>query len=138
MQNHLSENSFIRQVVDLLQSARQQVVRTVNQTMVLTYYEMGRMIVEEEQNGKNRAEYGKQLLKGLSDKLTQEFGKGFSLVNIENIRKFYFVYSKSLLQKYPSQIVFAIPQSLTEELNTPNTKSVLPSKEAFISILSLE
>ena len=95
MSENLQNNIFLNQIADLLQSARLQVVRTVNQTMVLTYYEIGRMIVEEEQNGKNRAEYGTRLLQNLSTYLTEQFGKGFSVRNLELIKKFYFVYSKS-------------------------------------------
>ena len=86
---------LFQQVVELLQNARQQVLRTVNQTMTITYFEIGRMIVEEEQSGKDRAEYGKQILKGLSQQLTNEFGKGFSVENLDRIRKFYRVYSIS-------------------------------------------
>ena len=81
------------QVVVLLQNARQQVLRTVNSTMTYTYFEIGRMIVEEEQNGNERAEYGKQILKGLSEDLTKEFGKGFSVDNLQNMRKLFSVYS---------------------------------------------
>ncbi len=55
------------------------------------------MIVEEEQNGNNRAAYGKELLKGLSKTLTEEFGRGYSVQNIERMRKFYLVYGKGLL-----------------------------------------
>ena len=69
MSENLQNNSLFSQVVDLLQQSKQQVARAINQTMVYTYYEIGRMIVEEEQNGKDRAEYGKQLLKGLSKHL---------------------------------------------------------------------
>lgn len=61
----------------------------------MTYFEIGRMIVEEEQEGKERADYGKQILKELSDVLTEEFGKGFSVDNLENMRRFYLVYGKS-------------------------------------------
>ncbi|MFI0491573.1 YhcG family protein, partial [Flavobacterium sp.] len=61
--------------------------------MTFTYFEIGRMIVEEEQNGKERAEYGKQILKGLSEQLTNEFGKGFSVDNLQNMRKLYLIYS---------------------------------------------
>ena len=86
---------LFQQVVELLQNARQQVLRTVNSTMVCTYFEIGRMIVEEEQSGQERAEYGKQILKGLSQQLTNEFGKGFSVENLDRIRKFYRVYSIS-------------------------------------------
>ena len=71
-----------------------EVVRAINQTMVLTYFEIGRMIVEEEQNGKNRAEYGQNLLQDLSKVLTTEFGKGFSVTNIQQTRSFYLVYQK--------------------------------------------
>ncbi|MEC5167092.1 putative nuclease of restriction endonuclease-like (RecB) superfamily [Flavobacterium sp. PL11] len=95
MSENLHSNSLFSQVVDLLQQSNQQVVRAINQTMVYTYYEIGRMIVEEEQNGKDRAEYGKQLLKGLSKELNKEFGKGFSVETLERIRRFYLTYSKS-------------------------------------------
>ena len=61
--------------------------------MVLTYFEIGRKIVEEEQGGSERAEYGKGLLKDLSKALTEEFGKGFSVDNLQNMRTFYNVYS---------------------------------------------
>ena len=70
-------------------------LQTVNQTMVLTYFEIGRMIVEEEQDGKERAGYGKQILKELSKVLSKEFGKGFSVDNLENMRRFYLAYRKS-------------------------------------------
>lgn len=95
MSDDLQNKIIFQQVVELLQNARQQVLRTVNSTMVFTYFEIGRMIVEEEQNGKSRAEYGKQLLKSLSQQLTKEFGKGFSVDNLQNIRKLYLVYSIS-------------------------------------------
>lgn len=90
LQNH----NFYSQIVDLLQSARQQVVRSINQTMVITYFEIGRIIVEEEQNGKERAEYGKSLLKKLSKDLTKEFGKGFPVTNLQQMKKFYSLYQK--------------------------------------------
>ena len=95
MTNKPSNVKFYSQIVELLQSARNNVVRVVNQTMVLTYFEIGRMLVEEEQEGKERADYGKQILKELSKVLTKEFGKGFSVDNLENMRRFYLVYGKS-------------------------------------------
>ncbi len=92
---NLQDNKFHLQIVELLQSARQSVIRTVNSTMTLTYFEIGRIIVEQEQNGKQRADYGKGLLKGLSQVLIKEFGRGFSVRNLEQMRLFYQVYSKS-------------------------------------------
>ena len=93
MSKNLQNNTLFAQIADLLQQSKQQLVRAINQTMVYTYYEIGRMIVEEEQNGKDRAEYGKQLLKGLSKQLNQEFGKGFSVDNLQNMRRLFLLYS---------------------------------------------
>ena len=73
-----SPQNLFTKIAGLLQTARQNVVRAVNQTMVYTYYEIGRTIVEDEQQGKERAEYGKQVLKELSKRLSEQFGKGFS------------------------------------------------------------
>lgn len=89
----LNEKLF-SQIVDLLQLARHQIVRSVNQTMVLTYFEIGKIIVEEQQDGKRRAEYGENIIIELSKYLTKKVGKGFSARNIEQMRQFYLVYSK--------------------------------------------
>lgn len=91
----LSSNQLFESVRDLIQVARQQVVRQVNTTMVKTYFEIGRLIVEEEQDGNARAAYSKEVLKILAQKLQGEFGKGFSVQNLERMRRFYLVYSKS-------------------------------------------
>lgn len=92
MPNSIS-NQLSRKISDLLIEARKKVLQTVNHTMVLTYFEIGRMIVEEEQNGNERADYGKQLLKNLSKDLTLKFGKGFSVTNLKQMRQFYLVYN---------------------------------------------
>ena len=93
MNNEMKPTDLFKRIAGLLQSARQNVVRTINQTMVYTYFEIGRMIVEDEQQGQERAEYGKGVLKELSVKLRAEFGKGFSVQNLENMRKFYLLYA---------------------------------------------
>ena len=135
MSENLQNNTLFSQVVDLLQQSKQQVIRTINQTMVYAYYEIGRMIVEEEQNGKDRAEYGKQLLKGLSKQLNQEFGKGFSVENLDRMRKFYKTYSISsslmtISQKTNSASLTqifedSIPQSPIEEFKNNKKKSLI-------------
>lgn len=92
---NLNKNEiFYNRIADLLKISRNNLIHTVNTTMVYTYYEIGKAIVEEEQRGKQRAEYGKQLLKGLSNRLSDEFGKGFSLTNLKQMRQFYLIYSK--------------------------------------------
>ena len=63
----------------------------MHKTITLTYFEIGRLIVEDEQHGNERAEYGKSTLKELFQRLTKEFGKGVSVRNLEQMRKFYVV-----------------------------------------------
>ena len=84
-----TDHAFLESVSDVLLQARKNAKTAVNLTMVYAYYEIGRIIVEEEQRGEQRAAYGQQLLKELSDYLTQNFGKGFSVGNLKNIRQFY-------------------------------------------------
>lgn len=93
MSKDIRPHELYAKIAGLLQTARQNVVRALNQTMVYIYYEIGRMIVEDEQQGKERADYGKQILKELSKRLAVEFGKGFSVQNLENMRKFYLLFS---------------------------------------------
>lgn len=103
LQNENIEKLYT-QIQLLLSNARQKVYKEVNRTMVYTYYEIGRMIVEHEQEGKARASYGKNLLKNISQKLSKEFGRGFSTDNLENMRKLYLTYSKSETLSRKSQI----------------------------------
>ncbi|MCD4818260.1 MAG: PDDEXK nuclease domain-containing protein [Candidatus Cloacimonetes bacterium] len=91
----IDSSNFYVKITKLLKEARKIVVQNVNHTMVLTYYEIGRMIVEEEQGGQKRAGYGKHLLKGLSKRLSSEFGRGFSKRNLEQMRQFFLIYSKT-------------------------------------------
>ncbi len=76
----------------IVERARREAYAAINQTMVNAYWQLGKRIVEEEQRGKNRAEYGKQLLKQLSQSLTEEFGKGFSVQNLYGFRQFYLTF----------------------------------------------
>lgn len=85
--------NLLERIVDLLHEAKNRVVKTVNHTMVQTYFQIGKLIIEEEQNGAIRANYGSQLLENLSIKLTLEFGKGFSQTNLKQMRSFYMVYA---------------------------------------------
>lgn len=99
----ISKN-YINEIKTILKNARQKAYTAVNSAMVEAYWEIGRRIVEEEQRGKERAEYGKEIVKNLSKELTEEFGKGFGERNIRNIRQFYVLFSdyekwKSLISK---------------------------------------
>lgn len=87
----LSSN-FIQEIKQLVARSRQEAYAAVNQAMVNAYWQIGRRIVEEEQGGAERANYGKQILKQLSVALTEEFGKGFSVQNLYYFRQFYLTF----------------------------------------------
>src|SRR5580692_3991541 len=76
----------------ILNDARHKAYASVNFEMVLAYWHVGKRIVEEEQRGNSKADYGSALLTDLSKRLTKEFGKGFTEPNIRNFRQFYLVF----------------------------------------------
>ncbi len=88
----LHSASFIREIKQIVAKARQKAYSAINSAMVEAYWQMGKRIVEEEQQGKERADYGKQLLKELSAELTKEFGKGFSTNSLYYYRQFYLTF----------------------------------------------
>ncbi|MDX4063361.1 PDDEXK nuclease domain-containing protein [Aliarcobacter skirrowii] len=91
---NLTKNNFYQEIKELLYSAKNRVYQTINTTMTQTYFQIGKRIVEEEQGGETRAEYGSALLKNLSSELIKEFGKGYSEQNLKNMRQFYLIYQK--------------------------------------------
>jgi hypothetical protein len=94
-----TDNRFFSEIVVLLQTARNNTYRAVNSIMVETYWQIGRRIVEQEQNGKDRADYGEKLIVNLSRYLTDVFGKGFSVANLWNFRKFYITFPEFSSQR---------------------------------------
>ena len=86
-------NNYINEVKEILKNARQKAYTAVNSAMVEAYWKIGRRIVEEEQSGRERAEYGKEILQNLSKELTEEFGKGYSYRTLREIRQFYLMFS---------------------------------------------
>lgn len=97
---------IIKDIQLILTQARQNVYRSINQTMTQAYWLIGQRIVEEEQGGESRAQYGKAIIKTLSETLSPEFGKGFSVRNLEQMRAFYLLYQ--------------IPQTVSAELKSPD------------------
>lgn len=81
-------------ISSLLEASRKNLKKSVNTIMVSTYFEVGRLIVEEEQQGEERAKYGKYIIENLSKKLTREYGKGFSTTNLKQMKSFYIAYGK--------------------------------------------
>jgi len=95
---------LLKDIKRIISSARYNSIKVVNTEMLKAYFEIGRRIVEEEQKGKQRAGYGEKLLETISGELTKEFGRGFGITSIKNMRLFYNIYK------------YEIRQSLTDEL----------------------
>ena len=108
-------------IVELLNAARQAAARNVNALMTASYWEIGRRIVEAEQKGKRRAGYGEQLIERLSADLTQQFGRGFSARNLEQMRQFY--------------LTWAIPQTPSAE--SAKQQPAIPTKKSQTASASL-
>lgn len=140
--SNLQSKELFQNISALLENARKKVAVAVNQTMVLTYFEIGRIIVEDEQNGENRAEYGKRILKDLSLHLTEKYGKGFSEDNLSNMRNFYISYSTNSISetvfRKSTEDISEKPSRISENLNslTPSTnleKTQIPSANFNLS-----
>lgn len=114
-------------IVELLDAARQAAARSVNALMTASYWEIGRRIVEAEQQGKRRAGYGEQLMERLSTDLTAQFGRGFGVNNLENMRRFFLAYPHS-----------AISQTLSGKLDNglPDEKSQTVSGKLSLAELA--
>lgn len=84
-----NQTPLFSEIKEIILQSRQRVFRMVNSVLLETYWEIGRVIVEDEQKGKDRADYGKSTLKNLANQLAFEFGKGFDERNLNNMRAFY-------------------------------------------------
>lgn len=99
-----------QKISEVLIEARKSAWRAINTAMLTAYWEIGRAIVEEEQQGKKKAGYGENLIHRLSERLSKEFGKGFSVANLKDMRLFYILYPKS--QAVPSFLSWTHIRSL--------------------------
>ena len=114
--------SLFKKVANLIEQARVRVATAMNVAEVYTKFQIGRYIVEEEQSGKVRAEYGKQVLKGESERLTARFGEGWSVENLTLCRKFFMVYSNFVISDYG--------------ISDGNDNQLLPNPSASVFTLS--
>ena len=115
---------LITDLASLIEQGRTAAVRYVNTALVATYWFMGRRIVEYEQKGKERAEYGKELLQKLSQDLNKRFGRGFSPDNLEAMRSFYL--------NYPINISETVSRKLEEQKSETLSRNSKKSKESEI------
>ncbi len=120
--------SILNDIRQLITQARQQVLGYINSTMVLTYWHIGKRIVEDEQKGQKRAKYATEMLQHLSTELSKEFGKGFSLTNLKQMRQFYFTYPigqtlSDQLQNFPDPRISWSHYIFLMRLKDPNERA---------------
>jgi hypothetical protein len=120
-----AEGAFFAGIRKLIAGARTTVARGVDLVQVHTNFEIGRRIVQEEQRGKDRAAYGEEIIKTLAERLTGEFGRGFSLSNLRSMRFFYLQNQDRIRQTVSGEFKTpAIRQSVTGEFNAPIRQTV--------------
>lgn len=136
--------SILHSLFDLLDNARRASVRSVNAIMTATYWEVGRRIVEYEQGGAERAAYGKRLIERLSADLGSQFGRGFSLMNLRQMRRFYLSWPDSQIQQTPSvelssAATFNTSKRVPVELSLSDLAVRFPlSWSHYVTLLSVE
>lgn len=126
---------FYQSVKAVLEQARQSAYRAVNFAMVMAYWEIGRLIVDEEQHGKERADYGSVLIEELSKRLTKDFGKGFTARNLRNMRAFYLAFPIWHALRAKSEVEEkgnVVRAELSEKLYTSRGKSAILQKSAIL------
>ncbi len=119
-----NENTLFSRVIKIIFDAKSNVVRTINSEMVCAYWFIGKEIVEEEQDGKERAVYGENLLGILSEKLTDKLGKGFSKTNLQDFRKFFIVYSNGYRKQHTLSVEFTVA-NISEKLSWSHYRSLM-------------
>lgn len=87
--SELIANPIVSEIKSVVDNAKHNMVTQINNELIQTYWHIGEIIVKHEQNNEERVKYGEYTLKQLSKELTAEFGKGFSIANLQNMRKFY-------------------------------------------------
>ena len=141
------ETKLYQNIRDLILNARKTVARSVDLVQVHTNFEIGRHIVENEQQGEKRAEYGEAVLKNLAQKLSKEFGRGFSKSNLEYMRRFFIAYEnrrkiaqsqtgRSFLPARKPQIAQFQTGQLPNESNAPKLFSL--SWTHYVFLLSIK
>jgi len=108
-------NSLLIQISEIIAQGRTRAVQAIDLIQVRTYWHIGRMIVEHEQGGKARAEYGEALIRRLSGDMIKRFGKGFSEINLRNMRRFYLEFSAKIQQTVSVKSLKSIRQTVSDE-----------------------
>ena len=138
--NQNNDNNFLANLKQIIQQARQKAYSAINFAQVEANWLLGQRIVEQEQNGAKRAEYGKYVIKIASQELTKEFGKGFSERNLLKYRQFYLLFNELQIPPTLSAEFKPITQTVSGQLQIGQTLSAqletLPAKQQLLPLLS--
>lgn len=122
-----NSSAFIAEAIELVRAGRQYAVKQTNSIMVFTYFQIGKLIVEEEQGGNVKAGYGDETIKQLSMELTKQFGRGFSEDNLRNMRQFYIEF-KGKIERLP------ISDTLSSKLNLNKNPQTISKESSLLQI----
>lgn len=129
-------DDLIQNAVGLIQYARELTEKRVNMVQLMTYYSLGKWIVEVQQEGKERARYGQKIIKTLSDSLTEKFGRGFSKANLEFFRRFYLNYKDRIAETVFRQ--FAIEKTETVFRQLEENPPFIVSWSHYLQLMRIE
>ncbi len=128
--------ALVEHSIDLIEFARSTVAKQINIVQIMTYYSLGKWIVDYQQNGEQRAQYGKQIIVELSEKLTERFGKGFSRQNLEFARKFYITYKNRISETLFREFAIEKSQTVFRKLQDDNV-FILPWSH-YLQLMRIE
>ena len=127
---------LIQNSIELIQYARQLTEKQVNMVQLMTYYSLGKWIVEVQQEGQERAKYGHKVIKTLSGSLTEKFGRGFSKANLEFFRRFYLNYKDRIAETVFRQ--FAIEKTETVFRQLEENPPFIVSWSHYLQLMRIE
>lgn len=127
-----TEDILSNKIIDIIETNKKEILKTLNNQVVMTYWKIGKEIIIEEQNGKEKAEYGKKIINNISKVLTVKYGSGFSSSNLRRMRQFYTMFSDE-------KICATLSHQLTWSHNEPIALILCASKEnEEIELLGLD
>lgn len=136
MQRDNVVSELYKSIKVLIEDSRKKVARNVNVVMVYTYFQVGKLIVEKEQKGNSRAEYAKSILKNLSSKLTKDFGRGFSVDNLQSMRLFYQEFSMS--KRLAPVLAHPLEKTIYETVSRISDSADILSWSHYILLLKIK
>lgn len=127
-----NDKLLYNEIKQLIEKAKSFIVQNVNTTLVFTNYHIGKMIVEDEQQGNERAKYAERTLKNLSQKLTKDFRKGYSVDNLQRMRSFYVLYQNKIYATV-SRKSLRKSETVSHKSSITKAENILPNQRGLFA-----